>query len=278
MRNFILIVAAWLAGVVVAVAGAVFVFQPRLAQSAANVRALERTLAETRTELKALQNVSEAARERAAALEEALANCRRDMAEAEAPPVERTAPRREHDNALDLGELLPRDLFAPEETTGEPEEDGEEDSERRREWDARRRQFASQMRTRMLDYLNSRYEMSDDPAEQERLAALSQYVDYFSDMRTRRRQAETDEEREALRGELFENIEQMHTLIDEQRRHILSDAFEAQGIGSERRQQALAEAVLESMQDPFFRFGGPGGGGGPRGWGGRRGGGGERPR
>ncbi len=170
------------------------------------------------------------------------------------------------------------------EEEGVSEEGRDEDEERRaQEWEERRerfREFAGQMRQGVRVYLDEEMQRTKDPVTRDRLAAMGEYSDYLFDLRSQMHQAETDEERDALREDMHTAWGEAGELMQAQREHMVQQFAESQGINDPTKQEQFAQSMREMMQSPFFQRnpmmggGGPGMGGGPgRGGGPPRGGG-----
>ena len=142
---------------------------------------------------------------------------------------------------------------------------------RRQEWQQRREQWGTEMRERTTAFFEESLANSTDPVEQERLLAMEEYMGVMMDLRGQMRDAETEEEEDALRAAMEENGVAMRELVDEQQQYMLGKVAEDFGIKKPGQQRKLAEAMQQTMESPFFwggrMFGG--GWGGPGGRGGR---------
>lgn len=214
----------------------------------------------------------------------------------------RAAPTPAAMQAVDPAGELAAPEEAPTDAAAAPADTGEGDGDRRRappqpgepgyeEWQARRAQWeqersqrGAEFRERMEGFFDDAIQRAPDAAVQNRLASIKEYSDYSMDLMREMRDAQTDEERDALREELAATWDTTRTLVREQQDYLLKESLKANGISNSQQQQALVDAMRQTMEDPFFRMptggggpGGPGGwGGGPGGWGGRGDGGGGR--
>lgn len=147
---------------------------------------------------------------------------------------------------------------------------GEEEDEAARE--ERRRSYMDNYRQRMTDFMRAEIEASNDPAEKQRIASISEYMESLMDQRRLLREAQTDEERQAVFDTMRENAGVLRSMVEEQQDEVVRDSLERQGITSRSEQDAVIQAYKEAQDDPFFQgpftfFGGRGygmrGGGGP---------------
>lgn len=210
-------------------------------------------------------------------------------------------------------EKLKQDLFAARETAGEtvqatpdsandspaiteepepslsqesvPEQEAENrDRGRRGRWEdlsdaereammEQRREFMADTRERINTFLGDRMLQSNDPLEQERMAALQEYVAYMADLRTQMHEAKTDEEREAVAELMRSTGEEMRGIMRDQQTYLLQGIASEYGITDAQKQAEFANQIQELRHDPFFNNpmmgdGPMGGGPGPGGFGG----------
>lgn len=162
----------------------------------------------------------------------------------------------------------------------ESDENDPERAARIEQWRQERAQRAQEFRERMQEFFDNQIRQAPDKATQERLAAIREYSEYTMDLFRQMREAQTDEERDAIREELSSAGETARSLIREQQDYVLRQSLAASGVTDSKSQDALLSAVRQTMDNnPFFRMGGFGGWGGrggdgpPGPWGGRGGGG-----
>jgi len=136
---------------------------------------------------------------------------------------------------------------------GEPDRRMGEGDEASRE--ERRRSFMDDYRQRMADFLTAEIESSDDPAEKQRIASISEYMQSLMEQRRLLREAQTDEERQAVFDTMRQNAEVLRSMVEEQQDQVVRDSLERQGITSRSEQEAVIQAYKEAQNDPFF--GGP---------------------
>ncbi len=150
--------------------------------------------------------------------------------------------------------------------------------ERRAEWTERREQWVERAQDDIYQMLDEQLMKTNDPVAQERIYALGEYTDYFFNMGERMRQAQSDEERQEMRQEFGQAMREVNSLMEDQRQYMLQQVA-GQYADDPAQQQALTQAMRETLNNPFFQsrgglpMGGPMMGGGP-GRGGRGGGGG----
>jgi hypothetical protein len=175
----------------------------------------------------------------------------------------------------------------------EREERFANDRGRREDWEADRIGRRTDRFTELIDRTN-------DPVEQQRWADIERQMSETRDLFQQMRNAETDDERYAVRGELGDHFDSIESMLKEQQNAVLQRALKDQGITDADQLSLIQDAVQSSLSDEAFQFpsdggfgrggpgrGGPGGGGpgrggpgrggpggGPRGEGGPRGGGG----
>jgi len=164
--------------------------------------------------------------------------------------------------------------------TGQPEE-GRGDSEERR---ARFREFEQQMRDRVSTVLQDEYASAPDADTQERIQILQDYTDQMAQLREEMRNAESDEERDALRQTMRESYMGMQEVVRTQQDSMLRTLASNSGITDPGKQDSLITGLRDLQASPFFQAdrmmggggrgpwrpgmegrGGPGPGGGPRG-------------
>lgn len=152
---------------------------------------------------------------------------------------------------------------------GDPNETDEERQAREAQWRQEREQRGQEMRERIREFMDEQIHNAPDKATQERLASISEYSEAMMDTFQRMREAETDEQREAIREEMRQNGEAMRQLVREQQDYLMRDSLRQSGITDPKAQEAAMQTLRQTMEGPFFR--GPmawGGGGGPGGPGG----------
>lgn len=128
-------------------------------------------------------------------------------------------------------------------------------------------------RERLQDYLAQDAALSGDVVVQQRLEALSGYLDHMQALRQEMRNVEDPEARQGLRDELRDAQRATRDLLRDQQQHLIEQAAANAGL-SGREQRQLTNQVRDAMQSPYFRLetmlgGGPRGGGR---WGGGGGG------
>ncbi|HUW62936.1 MAG TPA: hypothetical protein VMZ06_18170 [Candidatus Bathyarchaeia archaeon] len=162
-------------------------------------------------------------------------------------------------------------------------EDGRGDSEERR---ARFREFEQQMRDRVSTVLQDEYASAPDADTQERIEIIQDYMDQMAQLREAMRNAESDEERDALRQSMRESYMGMQQVVRTQQDSMLRSLASNSGITDPGKQDILITGLRNLQASPFFqadRMMGGGGrgpfrpefrgnGGGGRGPGGGRGG------
>ncbi|MCX5772701.1 MAG: hypothetical protein NTZ09_20855 [Candidatus Hydrogenedentes bacterium] len=145
--------------------------------------------------------------------------------------------------------------------TGQPEE-GRGDSESRQ---ARFREFEQQMRDRVSTVLQDEYASAPDADTQERIQILQDYTDQMAQLREEMRNAESDEERDALRQTMRESYMGMQEVVRTQQDSMLRSLATNSGITDPGKQDAFITGLRDMQASPFFQTDRMMGGGGGRG-------------
>jgi hypothetical protein len=134
----------------------------------------------------------------------------------------------------------------------------------------RRQAFAEQIRGRVDQFYQEQMQQAPDRDTQERLAAMQQYTDDLMALRTAMRDAQTDEDRQALRDSMGETFQALRQVQVDQQNAMLRDLATRYGITDQAAQDQFAQSLQRLQNSPFFRpermfmgGGGPGGPGGP---------------
>jgi hypothetical protein len=198
-------------------------------------------------------------RDRSAQLEEEAALLRK---QADRSAAAGQAPEESPDESLGsvegLFENLAEAMAASPKSTDppanpEPGATPTEEAKRRAQWEQRRREFAARIRERVGDFLQAEMDATGDPNVQDRLEAMGEYVDYYMELRVALRAAETEEEKEELRGTLADATQTMRELLTEQQDEILRDVLSEQGITAGQKQEEFIAALRQAQSSPFFR-------------------------
>lgn len=178
-----------------------------------------------------------------------------DAFAADAPPMDAATPP--------AGTQPPA---APENTEPGPDETAGTAEQAERE--ARRAEFRQRFQERVDTFFEEQYARARTAEEQERIALMQEYSQYAMDLRGAMRDAETDEERQALGEQFRDTWTALRDLRDEQQAAMVRDVAAEYGITG-ANQQAFTDAVLRLQESPFFNpgaaMGGRGGGPGGRG-------------
>lgn len=133
-----------------------------------------------------------------------------------------------------------------------------------------REQRGAEMRDRLRTFMDEQIQNAPDKATQDRLASINAYSETMMDLFQQMREAQTDEERDALRAQLQENGTVARQLVKEQQDFMMRESLRQSGVSDPKAQDAAMQSLRQTMEGPFFR--GPlawgGGGGGPGGPGG----------
>lgn len=186
---------------------------------------------------------------------------------------------------LDEGDASTRDDGRDRRGGDDPNETEEEREARMAQWRQEREQRGAEMRDRMRQFMDEQIMNAPDKATQERLASISANGEAMMDLFQQMRDAETDEERDAIREEIRTAGESTRQLVREQQDYLMRQSLSQSGITDPSAQNAAMQSLRQTMEGPFFRgplaWGGGGPGGDFGGFGGRgrgpRGGGEERP-
>jgi hypothetical protein len=228
-------------------------------------------------EAAALENELAAAVERTAFLESQLAELRDEMAALESQAQEQAAAVEEFAAVQDFPMEPPMPSFEERESVEPRGDGGDEDGERgRRNWEMdeeSRQAFIQRFRDRVDGFFTERITTAQNAAQQERLSLIHDYVAAQMELRGQMRGA-TEEEREAIRQTMGENMEGLAKLLEEERQFLMESTASKYGVDEE----AFANAVRALQNEPMFQagrlmggmMGGWGGRGPGRGAGGRR--------
>ncbi len=196
------------------------------------------------------------------------------------------------DATLDSGAQQEADASAADRDRrggGDPNETDAEREARIAQWRQEREQRGAEMRDRLRTFMDEQIQNAPDKATQDRLASISAYSETMMDLFQQMRDAQTDEDRDAIRAQLQENGTVARQLVKEQQDFMMRDSLRQSGVTDPKAQDAAMQSLRQTMEGPFFRgplaWGGGGGPGGPGGGGffgggrggGPGGGGGDRP-
>lgn len=128
-----------------------------------------------------------------------------------------------------------------------------------------RRQAFEEMRDRMDEFMLDQAQAAPSKAAQDRIAQIAEYQQYMADLRQQMSETEDETEREELRAELREVQDASTGLVREQQDSLIRDVAATYGIKDEDAVAQFTNDLRATMENPFFRMGGFGGGGGRRG-------------
>ncbi len=137
----------------------------------------------------------------------------------------------------------------------------EEEREARR---TRMREWMDQRRESVYAFMDVEMERAEDETARARITSLQEYYEFTVEVMRDLRNAQSDEEREALRASLADAMETSRELLNEQQDHMLRRIASEHGITSSEDQDRFVASFRETMSSPFFRAQG-----GMMGWGGR---------
>lgn len=184
------------------------------------------------------------------------------------------------DATLDSGVAQEADASAGERDRGDrgdnPNETDAEREARMAQWREEREQRGAEMRDRMRQFMDEQIQNAPDKATQDRLNTISANGEAMMDLFQQMRDAQTDEERDAIRDEMRTLGESTRTLVTEQQDFLMRQSLSASGVTDPKAQDAAMQSLRQTMEGPFFRGPMAWGGGGPGGpgggfWGGGRG-------
>ena len=135
-----------------------------------------------------------------------------------------------------------------------PPQQGEDEAsreQRREEWRAQRQEFATQMQTRMTDFLAQQYDSAPDIETRQRMSDISANLNAMMELRGLMEAAATDEERDKLREELRRTQDTTRALMREQQQEVMANAAASLGLTTEEERQAYEESLRQVMQSPF---------------------------
>lgn len=104
----------------------------------------------------------------------------------------------------------------------------------------------------MSDFLSNEIEASTDPAEKARLASISEYMQSLMEQRQLLRDAQSDEERQAIFETMRQNGDTLRSMVEEQQDQVLRDALARQGVSGRAQQDGIIGAYKEAQRGPFF--------------------------
>lgn len=246
-------------------------------QAGSRVAALEKEHDALKAAEKAAKDAAEAAKSEAESLAREKRRLEDQLASANKaePETQMEAVGELTDATLDSGVAQEADASAGERDRGDnPNETDAEREARMAQWREEREQRGAEMRDRIQQFMDEQIQNAPDKATQDRLASISANGQAMMDMFQQMRDAQTDEERDALREEMRTLGESTRALVTEQQDVLMRQSLSASGVTDPKAQDAAMQSLRQTMEGPFFR--GPmawGGGGGPGGgfWGGDRG-------
>lgn len=124
------------------------------------------------------------------------------------------------------------------------------DPEQRR---GRVQEFQSRLTERVDTFLDEAMAAAQSLAEQERITALKEHYDYLSALGLAMAEAETAEDRRALRGDLRQTFENLRYLMEEQQDAMIRTVAERYGVDDPADQRAFMDEVRLLDESPFFR-------------------------
>jgi len=139
---------------------------------------------------------------------------------------------------------------------GDEELSEEQRAERQQRWQA----FREQMQAQRESFFQTQLDASPSRESQDRVKAIWEYSDYMRELRDAMRQAETDEERQALRQSMEETGQIVRDLTRDQQDFMVRELAAQHGITSKGDQDAFVSAVRDLQSNPLFQgYGGRGG-------------------
>ncbi|MBP8128227.1 MAG: hypothetical protein KA184_01510 [Candidatus Hydrogenedentes bacterium] len=247
MRTVIIAVVAAVCGVALGMA----VMHQRAAAELEELRQTRNTALE---EAAILKRQADAARERGQALErDNAAHAERvETLEREVSGLREAAVRAEAAPPSPEPEAGPDAFAFPELPLPEPPPEAESREEERRPRFWRGGFSPSRMREDFRDFLSAQSAQSTDPAEQDRLGAISEYADYLFDLREQWRNAEDDAARDALRDQFITAMGEARQLMEDQKHGMMAQLAQTYGI-SASQQDAFIQSLQSLMENPMFR-------------------------
>ncbi len=256
MKSVVAVIVALAIGIVGGVLGVQNRMGPRLTTLRVDKDTLERECRRFREKaesasarLEAVQRQNEALFEEIAALETQLDEA--NMAAAEPAPDE-TYDRLAEILAGSMAEAPDATGVLEEEQTEAPPRPGSMDEEEARRRAERRRETASRLRDNVRGFMDAQIEHATNPEARERLTALSEYSDYMMDLVQQLRQAQTDEERAAVREALGEARQSAEQLLREQHVYMLREVAAEHGIRGQEQQDAFLQSMRQVLTNPLF--------------------------
>ncbi|MBM3288849.1 MAG: hypothetical protein FJY92_01735 [Candidatus Hydrogenedentes bacterium] len=250
-------------------------------ESAPALAALEKERAESAAAARAMRGEVDEAKEKAESLARENRRLQDQLASAakaepeEDPSLEPVGAQGEM--TLDSGAEQPADASGAGRDPrrgGNPNETDAEREARIAQWREEREQRGAEMRDRLRSFIDEQIQNAPDKTTQDRLTSISANGEAMMDLFQQMREAQTDEERDAVRDELRTTGDATRQLVQEQQDYLMRESLRQSGVTDPKAQDAAMQSLRQTMEGPFFR--GPlawGGGGGPGGPGGFDGGG-----
>jgi hypothetical protein len=132
----------------------------------------------------------------------------------------------------------------------------EERTARRERWET----FRQEMRDQHDAFFQAELDAAPDRDTQDRIEAIREYSDSIRQLRDAMQEAKTDEERQALRESMDENMRMLRDLSQKQQDYMVRELATQYGITAKDKQNAFISAVRDLQSSPFFQ-GSPRGGG-----------------
>ena len=135
--------------------------------------------------------------------------------------------------------------------------------EQRAQWEQQRQEARIAMEQRMTEIFNRELVKYDDPAWQARVLEIQTYQTNTRELFQQIQNAQTNEERDAIRQQIEESSAYIRDLQNEQRNYEIRNLATKYGITNPQQQEEFITNIQETLGDSTF------GRGGPRGFGGR---------
>lgn len=225
---------------------------------------VSKALTETQRELEALRNESSGALEKLARLEKEREDFSDRLAAAEARAESASKAAAVAPVIPEIAMDEPVADAAPVEEETESEEDnrdrrGDRGRDRGNPWggtpeerEARRQEFVTRMQDNMTNFFTGELEKSSTPEMQDRLVALEEKAYEMFEIRSQMRQAETDEERQALGQAFGDAMAATRQLMVDQQEDMIGAIANQFGISRTSDQAAFEQAVRSAISSPFF--------------------------
>jgi len=234
---------------------------PEVAQLTGQIQALNTEKARVEEQLRAVQSRALSLEKEFAAQGQPVASVIEGAPEPETP-AEEVLEEADDEGAMGAAapQLRPKNLRkraeradvvgAPQGAEETRQDAGRPSSEERAE---RMRSFENQMRDQADSFLQQEYANATDAETQQRIELLQQYAAEMMELRTQMREAQTDEERDAIRQSMWESHMNARDVLQVQQASMLRTFASNNGITEPDKQEAFVAGLRDLQATPIFQ-------------------------